>query len=246
MTTSRLTLLIRFCAILAICACCDPYSLAFLAPLGLIIPAFGRRAVGREHADVPLGLVPSPSVGCSSYSSVANIYSIESNISRLGECKIVFCGFSSTTSKAVNIASGDFPAVGAYISSGGRVWVSSHPSALSMDNTMLATFLSDVGSTMALDDSVYGTIGVCELLTPGVANVSSGASFYAGRHAAVTGGTSVFLDGSSNVVVAVEAIGDGFLFLTGWGFSFSTAPGGCSLDCDFANRLYDYEDGDII
>lgn len=167
---------------------------------------------------------------------------------QLTNCKVLFAGLDGVCGNAVKFAAGDWPKVHDYITSGGRMWLQSEYSGCLGDAANLAAFLSAIGSTMTWGatvdtsgDACNATTGIC---LPGTANIAQGGvRITIARASKINGGTSVWISQAGNVVVAVEKIGDGFLFLTG----DSNITSGCGYaNCEFLKRLASYEDGQII
>lgn len=184
-------------------------------------------------------------VGCCA--GMAPIINLKTNVARLGECRVVFGGNDNSCSSAVRFSSGDWPAVKTYIEQGGRLWINAEygsPCGLCLaDSNKLASFLTALGSSMSwLNSCDNPEAGACVDCVAGDANIASGATLKKATSANISGGTPVWKSASENTVVAVEQLGDGFLFLSG----DSNLQNVCTGFCDFFTRVWEYEGADII
>ena len=198
------------------------------------------------------------------------VENLSSDVSRLGECKIVFAGNYNICGQAVRFADAQWPALKAYVEGGGRLYmVAEHsgeypigpPGTTSFichtDLTRTRDFLSFMGSSLDLDGKLWSDLAV---MVAGAANIATGQgsvfNMRVGAFSAVSGGTSVFTssgggggdnDGAGLTVVAVEQIGSGFIFLSGdsntWSETLSINPFGAKT---WTRRLWEYADADVI
>lgn len=188
---------------------------------------------------------------CSGMSPIVNL---ASDVSRLGECRVVFGGNTGFCADAIRFDSGDWSAVGDYVSNGGRLLIcAEHSGGCLSGAAELASFLTAIGSSMTYSGGDYNNLTpLCSssYYTPGTANIAQGITFTGERFGEINpgSGASVWLgptggatSGLGLCAVAVEQIGDGFLFLSGDGNHAA-----CVGYCDFIRRLWEYDDGDII
>ncbi len=177
------------------------------------------------------------------------LFNLAGNVTRLAECKVVFEGLDNVCGRAINFASGDWPAVKTYIQGGGRLWINAEYGApcggCLAESANMHAFLAAMGSTLSRTDSCDNPeLGQCVALVPGAANIAAGASLKKATSTNIFGGTSVWLSASGNGVVNVEQLGDGFIFLSG-DSNLQNVCGQAAF-CDFFKRVWEYDDGDII
>ena len=211
----------------------------------------------------------SPSACCSGTVSLSNLVF---DITQISSCRVVFSGNSDTCFKAINFAAGDWPAVKTYVENGGRLYIVAEHSGdyvspgnpphettgCLVDMAGLNSFMAAMGSTMRYAGGDYvlttDTTDGTTLADPGDANIAQGVTFNTNRFGEITGGTSVWkgttvyytddrtVVGSEKVIVAVEKIGNGFIFLCGDSNMINLTPN----YCDFIKRLWEYDDASII
>lgn len=179
------------------------------------------------------------------------------DVTQLTQCKVVFGGNYDSCGQAVRFAVGDWPTVKAYVVGGGRLWITAewgNPTVMGHGlplcfqdaaKTTLNSFLSSMGSTITYVGGDYVT-GVFS--DPGTANIAQGLSITSSLFGEITGGTSVWLspagaEGTGKAIVAVEKIGNGFLFVSG---DSNLGLDNSTNFCDFVKRLWTYEDAAII
>lgn len=174
----------------------------------------------------------------------ANLYA---NVSLISPLRLVFCRF--TTSVFDNpFNSADWSAVASWVSGGGRLFLGGDYSGSTMDYTTANNFLSAIGSSMSVVSGNVPTANCASGVTAGTANIAAGLSTFPGvtTYTSVSGGTDVFLGPvASEIILAVEAVGNGFVFASGDWTPWIFNSGGCD-SCEFSLRLLDYADGDII
>lgn len=187
----------------------------------------------------------------------STIINIASDVSRLAECRIVFGGNLGTCGNAIRFSSGDWPAIKTYIEGGGRLFIAAeHNNGCLGDAANLNSFLAAVGSSMSYAGGDYQQSFpspnlTCSEMDAGSANIAQGLSprLRSNRFGEITGGTSVWVADSSyttgvgKTIVAVEALGSGFLFLIGDSNHHYLCGSGCH---EFFRRLWEYDDADII
>ena len=186
-----------------------------------------------------------------------------SDISLIENCRLVFCGMRAGLSQyAINFSPEHYQFIRNWIHGGGRLWLcTEYQSYLEYHVEFgsqihkVSNFLAGVGSTMTYGGGDYD--GSFHNAVPGVANISQGLTFLMADTAKINGGTSVWRTTNTPVtMVAVEQIGNGFLFLCGDGNvlgDMSNADNSTSGDqgdpvpsTTFVNRLYSYANQDII
>lgn len=193
--------------------------------------------------------VQSPWFMVSNAIGLPYIENLSVDISLITSCKVVFggiigaCGNSPLLSPVATVKS--------YIEGGGRFWLQGEYGGATpclTNRTAFNTYLSDLGSTMSINNVVDVSGQGCSdsptrECIAGSANIAQGSSFKVAVTNTITGGTSVWVTGLGGVCVAVEQLGDGFLFVCG----DSNAVNGCSYDnSNFFNRISSYADADII
>jgi len=183
---------------------------------------------------------------------------LKDDISSLSGCDVLFMGCNQACENAIHFDSGDFATIKSWIEAGGRCYLSGEYSGCLGDLAALNAFLTSMGAGMQLKDDSYDA--GCSLLggrdcQEGAANIASGIETTRYSLTATIdltyGGTSVFLRSApnSNVIVAVEGLSSGFLFLSG--DSNIVSGVGCG-DCptydnsEFFCRIVTYDDADII
>jgi hypothetical protein len=199
------------------------------------------------------------------------IINLKDDVSRLGECRVVFANAVGGAGRDIRFAAGDWPAVQSYVTGGGRLWIAGTPPDYTggggtLIPTNVNTFLTALGATIQLDTSYafyhIDSSAFCGRGRMGPANIGADLDdptfFTAGGafegFGIVLGGTVVsqafsyiYPPGSGTFdlayypVVTVEKVGNGFVFLSG---NFG-AP--CpQSNCRFWPRLWLYDDSQII
>jgi hypothetical protein len=190
------------------------------------------------------------------------VENISTDISKLSQVRVVFAGYNSlnqfcNAQNSVRFAAQDRPALKSWIENGGRFFFITEFQGCVLDPNSINPFLSDLGSTITWVGGAYDNL--CHdlneipprnrICTSGQANISQNLSvgFKIAFTAEIAGGTSVFFSPSGKLVVAVERIGDGFIFVSGDGTISPTACfGDYATNCEFFFRLHEYADDDII
>lgn len=188
---------------------------------------------------------------CSGMSPLINL---AGDVSRLVECRVVFCGNNGSCGDAVRFTPGDWPVVRSYIEGGGRLWMQAEFTpeigTCLQDEATLTAFLAAMGSSLeyggGAHDNNCASDGTRDSIV-GVAGIAADAPqptpFRMAATAEITGGVNVWKSPNGTNMVQVEQLGSGFLFLTG----DSNLSGGCGYDnCAFFKRLWEFDDGDII
>jgi hypothetical protein len=205
------------------------------------------------------GMNPVAALNCCNPASV--ISSIENNLDRLSECRVVFIGNDNCCCDAV--AKWTDPAKVAqlkdYVNAGGRLWMQTEygPTVLYppgspdsyqciQNRPALENFLSQLGSSMMSENNKCGEDSGTQCV-PGAAQIAQGlqpADYWIQYWTArISGGTSVWLHAASNQpCVAVEKLGSGFFFLCGDSNPLSAGQ----PNCNFIRRLWEYSDDQII
>jgi hypothetical protein len=195
-----------------------------------------------------------PFESCFSSGNVEYVQNISSDISLIDQCSLVFAGIAGYCGNAIRFDTADWPAIKTWIEDGGRFFLSTEwgdedpDDSCLQDPSRVADFLVQLGSTIIYDGDSFDC--GCEqesggLMTPGDANIGAGIWDHGmACTAELTGGTTVFLSPSGKRMIVVEALGSGFLFVSG----DSNLAG---FECDFTNctiltRMLNYADGDII
>jgi hypothetical protein len=215
----------------------------------LLITPLGELAVGDVCCCPVIGFdlgFAWPSV-MSCGTGMAAIINLAADVSRIGECRIVFCGFQSTfQSTAIHFAEADWPAVADYIAAGGRVWLNTENRLALSDLTTVTNFLSALGSGMSVVlDTLDGGCDTSAPLVAGAAAIAAGVALYDGLTSRVSGGTSVWKDRTTGThpVVSAEQIGSGFLFVSGDSNNYFVCSGN---HCEFTRRLWQYRNDQIL
>lgn len=177
------------------------------------------------------------------------VENLSTDISPITTCKIVFGGLVGSCGNANLLA--PFATVKSYIEGGGRFWLQGEfggGSPCLLNRPDFNTYLTNLGSSMSIDN-VFDNSGQGCSNSPtrecvaGSANIAVGSSFKVAATNTITGGTSVWVTGLGGICVAVEQLGNGFLFVCG----DSNVANGCGYDnSNFFNRLSSYLDADII
>jgi hypothetical protein len=166
------------------------------------------------------------------------------DISQIDQCKVVFAGYTPGVcgGSAINFPSGDWPTIKDWIEAGGRFWLNLEHNSCPDDKVNIDAFLIAMGSSITWGFTDDNAFWEC---TPGSANISQGGVLFdTNRASRIDGGTSLWL--SNGVVTsAVEAIGDGFIFVNGDSDGFR-GTGGPISRCDFKRRLWEYGDSDVV
>jgi hypothetical protein len=190
------------------------------------------------------------------------VENIATDISKLSQVRLVFAGYNSISNdcrveNSVRFASEDRPTLKSWIENGGRFFFNAEFQTCVLDPDSINPFLSDLGSTMTwaggLHDAQCHDLTLDpprnRICTPGDANIAQNllVGFKIAATAEIAGGTSVFFSPSGKLMLAVERIGDGFLFFSGDGSISPTACfGDYATNCEFFFRLHEYADDDII
>jgi hypothetical protein len=190
------------------------------------------------------------------------VENIATDISKLSQVRLVFAGYNSLNNlcnaqNSVRFAAQDRFTLKSWIENGGRLFFITEFGGCVRDPDSINPFLSDLGSTITWVGGVYDsgchdlneTPPINRICIPGDANISQNLSvgFKMSATAEIAGGTSVFFSPSGRLVVAVERIGNGFLFVSGDGsISPIQCSGGYATNCEFFMRLHEYDDDDII
>ena len=190
------------------------------------------------------------------------VANVAGDITLLRSCKLVFAGLEVECGSAINFAESDWPTVKSWIEAGGRLCLvvehnAGTPPCLADESTVDA-FLVAMGSSIVYEGSYSALSCGGQPLYPQptpVANISVGLSNVGFAQAAkITGGTSMFSEAGVPTwrpVMRVEALGDGFLFVSGdsnmfglcYTYDYLSDPW---HNCELIRRLYEYADEDII
>ena len=105
-----------------------------------------------------------------------------------------------------------------------------------------------MGSGITYADDKYdvgcSTLGTRDCI-PGAANIAQGVTFRMAATAEIAGGTTVWKSPGGVNMVQAEQLGAGFLFVCGDANVFAGPP--CNYNnCAFAERLWTYEDSEIL
>lgn len=217
-----------------------------------------------------IGYDEDPWTGTVTPHSVANVeipdlvINIKDDISKLEECKYVFCGNrmlggGGECGKAVRFAEADWPAIRTWIEEGGRLfmvseWWDSESNKCEFDADLLDQFLVDVTDLgIAYNRGEY---------SPGITNPMVGGPALIGAGLPTTNGntfaqlistgtpgcqpilTATLGTGAGKTVMAVERIQDGFYFLSGdSNIGFGGSEAGLA---ELYRRIFEFENDEII
>lgn len=178
------------------------------------------------------------------------IENIADDVAKITRCRLVFAGVNSGSGaeRSINFSESDWAEVKAWIEAGGRLWLQAEYGAALDDPEQLDDFLNAMGVGMSWNSGVYDSgCDVSRSARHDTANISDGAVLRMAATAEILGGTPVWrCPTAEKIMVAVEAVGDGFLFVSGDGNLFNDSCGYIGDNSPFALRLYEYEDSEVI
>lgn len=201
--------------------------------------------------------------GCSNLLACANnasaIINLKDDVSRIGECRIVFAGRCDQNGNffgapVVRFAPADWPAIRTYIEGGGRLWLNAEEDMTPDNFAEMAGFLAAMGSGISYVSGPFDSTDSGGTAAPGDANIAQGLTMNLHYSAAgqVGGGTAVWRSSVSDSrlpdvpLVVVEKLGEGFLFFTGDGHWITTFFDPTYDFCEFFKRLWEYDNSQII
>jgi hypothetical protein len=225
-----------------------PLGAAYRSQLGVLTPPVGQTKLGFDQSTRLFE-------GCLSSENVEYVQNISSDISLITQCSLVFAGFVRFCGDdAINFSADDWPLIKTWIEEGGRFWLVTEFEGCLGDPLEVVDFLAALGATITYDGGVFDSYCDAGFMTPGDANIAAGITDHEMAATAelggslaeggTSGGTTVFLSPSGKRMVVVEALGSGFLFVSGDSSLWDT---GCGFtNCTILTRLLNYADGDII
>ena len=176
--------------------------------------------------------------------NVEFVENIADDISKLNEVCLVFAGNVDACSNAVRFDAGDWETIRDWIERGGRLFLATEYQGCLQDPGATNNFLGTLGSSITWVGGIFDFF--CRTgMIPGPAQIAQGLTDNGMAATAIlSGGTTMFTSPNAGVVMmVVEQIGDGFLFVTGDSNHFQF----CSFDnCELVRRLYRNGDNEII
>lgn len=199
------------------------------------------------------------------FAPIEVVEDLAEDLSRLHECRVVFAGHDPnalTCGSAIHFAKDDWPRIRDYIRCGGRVWLSLEYEGCLTDPDQAEEFLQALGTSITWSGDLFdcGCEGADDAneetreCRPGEAKIAQAVSVKMACSARIDGGTVVWyapvgrryngepgeVEGEPVPIVAVERIGEGFLFVAG-DVNFLT---GCGYDNArfFCRVLHDSDD----
>lgn len=212
---------------------------------GLALQGNGTRTRGKK-----LGFdLAAFSIGDLDYQTVANLAT--SDITRIYQCGVVLAGLhDNSCGDAMQFAEADWPTVRAWVESGGRLWLNTEwdegdPDACLTDREAVNDFLDAIGSTLTSDLGYHGCDEPDWLsATPAAANIAAGFNLHMACTTAIGGGTSCWTSPDATIMVAVEQVGAGFVFVCGDGNIWDSDI--IDINQEVIRRLMTYRDEDVI
>lgn len=205
--------------------------------------------VGCSHSSPPF--VPASCFG----EDVEYVTNIRLNVSLIWQCRLVYANCIS----GVPFAAGDYAEIADYVAEGGRFWVQTEWESPSPGFGFPPTrpvgvddFVAALGGSMSWvggghDEFCESVAGESRLCQAGDAAIGQNVEVKMAMSAEIAGGTSVLLTPTDGLpMVAVEAVGEGFIFMSGDSNIWNGA-GSCGYDnCDFFWRLVNWTNAEIL
>lgn len=228
---------------------------------------FGWPAVNNDGRPccITIGFDQSPWSWISSCLTNPTISALAGNISKINDCQLIFAGNNGTCGNAMRFPSVYWSAIKTWVENGGRLFICAEHSGNGpgfpgfinqclQDMPTLNSFLGAMGSTMQYVGNDYNaSTPQCsaDYYQAGAANIAQGLTFTGERFGEISGGTSLWVgnkagtggsgSGVGKVAVAVEAIGNGFIAVSG-----DSNHQQCTGYCPFLKRWRDYDSANII
>lgn len=167
------------------------------------------------------------------------------NLDDIANYTLIFDGLvGGCPGNILHVDAGQWASVKDWIEAGGRFVLACEYEDCMDDYANVQAFLTALGSTMTITGN-YEIGCQASPCTAGTAQIGAGLTCYMGGCSEITGGASVLVSPNAAVVMmAVEQLGDGFLFLSGDSNIFTSVCG--SVSCELIARLWGDPDDEII